>query len=293
MYQRIMLPLDGSSFSETAIPVALSIAERQGARIDVVAIPETPPESGVEGRMQEAAVDYLDRIGRQVKGDRDLEVQTTLLQGAVAATLEEFAAGSDTDLIVMATHGRGPFSRLWLGSVADALIRHAPCPVLLVRPDDHGREAASRFSSVRRVLLPLDGSAVAEAIVDHALAIGVEGQTRYTLLRVVQHPEVPISVYLPDTIQLVHAAEEVERQAERYLERIAAELTSRGAEVDTDMLVDPHPGSAILRYADEHAIDLVAMATNGHGGLKRTVLGSVTDKVLRGTDKPILIYRPT
>lgn len=292
MYKRIMVPLDGSSFSETAIPVALSIAERRGARIDLVTVPEMPPETDDQGRAREAATEYLERIGQQVRGDRDVDVQTTLLQGLIASTLEEFATGNDTDLIVMATHGRGSFSRLWLGSVADEMVRHAPSPVLLVRPDDHGKEAARRFSHLRHVLLPLDGSEGAEAIVEHALAIGVEGQTRYTLLRVVQHPEEPISVYLPDTIQMTRAAEEVERQAEQYLERVATELRSRGAEVDTDILLDSHTGTAILRYADEHAVDLVAMATHGRGGLTRTVLGSVTDKVVRGADKPILIYRP-
>ena len=82
------------------------------------------------------------------------------------------------------------------------------------------------------------------------------------------------------------------REANVYLDRIAARMKQDGFEVETRVLVDSRPASAILSYADDHEVDLIAMATHGRGGVPRAVMGSVTDKVVRGAHRPVLVVRP-
>lgn len=296
MSRHVMVPLDGSSFAETALPAALRLTEATGSSLELVMVQELGPVFAMEAweaAYPEAARTYLDDVVARMSNGSAREIETTVLVGRPASELDERSRESTTDLIVMATHGRGPVSRVWLGSVADELMRHTRTPILLVRPEHKEKVDLTDRPSFQRVLIPLDGSERAEAVLAEAVSLARGADGHYTLLRVVRYPDELVSAYVPGTIQMSQqVVDEGIREANVYLERVATRMRQDGLEVENRVLVDSRPASAILTYADENEIDLIAMATHGRGGVPRAVMGSVTDKVVRGAHRPVLVVRP-
>jgi nucleotide-binding universal stress UspA family protein len=310
MYRSLLVPLDGSDFGEHALPLALGLARRLGAALQVVRV-YVPPwgvyaelgghyDETVDRALRERDREYLDAVVKRLATIADIPLSSALLDGPVADMIDRHAAATGADLLVMTTHGRGPLARFWLGSVADALVRQGSIPVLVVRPQEAAPDLAQE-PVVRRVLIPLDGSALAEQVLEPALALGAATQAEYTLLRVVQ-PMIPgghipasakvsgLREPLLKQLQALHRQESTE--AQEYLERIAERLRARALTVQTRVVSQERPATAILEDASAHGADLIALATHGRGGLKRLLLGSVADKVLRGGATPVLVYRP-
>jgi nucleotide-binding universal stress UspA family protein len=194
----------------------------------------------------------------------------------------------------MTTHGRGPLSRFWLGSVADEFIRKTSVPVLLVRPKE-GTLDLSQEPVVRRVLIPLDGSGLAEQILGPAVALGSLMNADYTLLRVVCPPL--FTVYDPAAVAVSPvdqtSLEEERTQAQAYLDQVAQRLRARSLPVCTQVLVGMQPHQAILEEVQAQGVDLIALATHGRKGLTRLLLGSIADKLVRGAGVPVLVHRPS
>ncbi|HLU26580.1 MAG TPA: universal stress protein [Longimicrobiales bacterium] len=303
MYRSILLPLDGSPFGEHAMPLAVGIARRAGAvvqavhvhlPIGVTPIGHTPAPNMVqrlEAEARQAAQDYMDDIARRLSSLLGTAAQTVVLDGPIVPTLEDFLHRSEADLVVMTTHGRGPVSRAWLGSVADRLVRHASVPVLLIRPEAGDVPPPDQDPEIRNILVPLDGSHLAESVIEHATRLGRLYGARYTLLRVAA-PEVAVgyppaphgSWVIPD------AGESPDADAAReYLEGVADRLRGDGLEVETRVVRHLQPAVAILSAA-ERDVDVIAMATHGRGGISRAILGSVADKVIRGANVPVLAF---
>jgi nucleotide-binding universal stress UspA family protein len=308
MIRSVLVPLDGSPFGEHALPLALAVARRAGASLQLVHVHQSVPPASVAGvtvadavevmlRQEEQA--YLDDMAKHLPVS--VPVRTTLLDGAVAQAIHNRAAANGVDLVVLATHGRGALGRFWLGSVTDELIRLLPMPALLVRPREGGADLEHE-PALRHVLLPLDGSELAEQILGPALALGGLLGCRYTLLRVVKPALRP--AYLPEgtTIaglrhdavgkQLGEWERRLEEEARAYLEGVAGRLSGQGLEVQTRVVVDEQPAQAILREAQVRGADLIALETHGRRTLARLLLGSVADKVIRGTHLPVLVHRP-
>lgn len=309
MYETIMVPVDGSELAERAFPVALGLAARADAGIHLVyvhsALPPPMTEGGpemageVEEAVREQARAYLEETGERLSGE-GLSVSTAFLRGPVAATLAEEANGR-ADLVVMTSHGRGVFSRFWLGSVTDGVIRHARVPVLVLRTGGEGEGGAgiegparpedpARF---RRILVPLDGSPLAEAILGPAVELGRLTGASFLLLRVLAPIMGPGFGYedLPEGLE-VRQVEELRARAGEYLDGVTSRLGGDAPSVEGHTVVDPHPARAILDFAEERDVDLIALATHGRGGIRRLLLGSVADKLVRASRLPILALRP-
>jgi nucleotide-binding universal stress UspA family protein len=300
--RNILLPLDGSRFSEYALPVALDMARRSGARLHIVQVHEPPvpgayPESLVmlDERMDEALrsqeEEYLGGVAQRCQERAGILPATELLEGPVSTTLSAYAAETGIDQIIMTTHGRGGISRAWVGSVADSLVRRTAVPVLLLRPKDEALDW-SRHVAPRHVLIPLDGSALSEAAIEPALALGAFGGARYTLLRIVL--PIPFVAAPTMTVPIFDESGAVQSRADAdvYLEEVAARLRKRGVDVNVEAIVHSIPALGILDYAATRGIEVIAMATRGRGGWSRVALGSVADKVMRGSNLPTLLYRP-
>jgi nucleotide-binding universal stress UspA family protein len=312
MYHSILVPLDGSPLSEYALPAACDIARRSGAvlRLVHVHMPATPDPIYVEGlpvigeRMQSLDTDheraYLERIRDRIIAEQDLRVTMAIRDPAskvgrdtpIAAALAADAAATDTDLIVMTTHGRGGLARFWLGSVADALVHVSPVPVLSLRPDEPVPPIGPA-PVFQHILIPLDGSALAEQILEPALALGDRMQAAYTLLHVAE-PFVltgyaPLAQAAELDAQMTQAAL---AQGQRYLDGLAQRFRASGRKFHTQVLLAAQPAVAILDAARAHGADLIALATHGRSGLARLLIGSVADKVRRGADVPVMLYRP-
>jgi len=295
MYRSILVPLDGSAFGEHALPFAVSIARRAHAALHLVHVHVAagslglgviPDPQDAEQRTRELA--YLDGLAQQVSGGGKIAITTTLLDAPVAHALHTYAVTHAIDLMVMTTHGRGMLSRLWVGSVADRLIRQSPAPMLLVRPQDPAHDLDVE-PTIKHVLIPLDGSASAEQILPHALTLGMLTQAEYTLLQVGELALSGTELYGSEFDTPVR--ERVRARAQHYLDHVAAGLQAEGLNVRTKVVLG-WPAQDILDYAHEHEVDAIALATHGRSGMARLLLGSVADKVVRGAMAPVLLYRP-
>jgi nucleotide-binding universal stress UspA family protein len=295
MYRSLLVPLDGSAFAEYALPFAASIARRAGASLQVVQahVPaasfyigsELGAEITLDATVRENEAAYLDGVVKRLTENIPERVSRTLVDGLIADAIHEQALAVGADLVVMATHGRGPLSRFWLGSVADTLVRRLPMPILLVRPQE-GTPNLGAEVTVRRILIPLDGSELAEQILEPATALGRLTQAEYTLLRVLE-PFIPPPHKLHESL-FDHLA----REAQVYLDGVAERLRGRSLRVETRVVIDQFAAASILEEARVHAADLIALATHCRGGLPRLLLGSVADKVLRGALTAVLLHRP-
>ncbi|HEX7090599.1 MAG TPA: universal stress protein [Longimicrobiales bacterium] len=297
----IMVPLDGSVFSEQALPLARQLARKARAELHLVHVhlpvqpaPHAQGFAVYDGQLEEEArareAEYLASLANRTAELAGVVVRRALLEGPVAPALSRYAEEEGVGLVVMTTHGRGGLSRAWLGSVADALVREATIPVLLLRPRRDGM-AEEEPREFRRILIPLDGSPLAEQILEPAIELGRLADAEYTLLQVV----VPPFVLMPPTSAVV-----LEPDAEggvgphgtdQYLADVAARLREVGHRVKAVVETYPNAAQAVLDYARENAIDLIAMSTHGRTGFSRVALGSVSDKVLRGADVPVLLRR--
>ena len=192
----------------------------------------------------------------------------------------------------MMTHGRGGLSRAWLGSVAEGLIRRAPVPLLLLRQDtEWSREAVEPL--FRRVLIPLDGSLMAEEVLDHVFSLGTPEVTEYVILSVIApHHQLDSGDSGAETFPGRSQDEQQRDAAHHYLNRVAGDLRSSGALVTVRVEVHLHTAPGVLDAATEHHVDVIALSTHGRGSLSRLVHGSVADKILRGANVPVLVYRP-
>lgn len=300
MHRPVIVPVDRSSFAEDALPLAMQAARRLDAPVHLVLVHLPPPPliSGAHGieispvverelRIEEA--EYLHAVADRLRDPVGVEVQAVLLDGPVASTIAGHATAHDARMVVMSTHGRGGVSRFFLGSVADRLTRELHCPLLLVRPGPV--ETTQLASSHRRILVPLDGSGLAESVIDQVLAIFGSKDTELHLLRVVPVPIVTSPMgegFVPPQAMVDDHLE----QSEDYLQRAARRLEALGFTVSVESCLGAQVARSISDEAEEWHPDVIAMATRGLGGLQRTVLGSVADKVLRSATVPMLIWNP-
>ncbi len=301
----IVVPVDGSPLSEGALNTALALGKRLGARVHPVLV-HVPLPSGlqvpgsfdsatnIESALLAGSRRHVERIEQNLRGLHDEPVTVTVLRSraptnpfgepaAVAQVLQRFARERRADMIVMASHGIGGASRAWLGSVTDTLIRQLEVPVLVLRGQHTKTDA-----SFGHVLVPLDGSSASEKMLPIALAVAAGSDARLTVLQVWEPStkkvrKVPlVSVDRAD----VHTREL--RRRMRDLQVSMPEL--RGVKLAA--VTAKSPARGIFRFAAEHDVDLIAMTTRGRGGAARLVLGSVADKIVRGSPTAVLVLKP-
>ena len=281
MYERILVPTDGSDVALTAVDAAIVLAERFDAELHVLHVVEAEaalPEGADE------ATGELARLGREAA---EAAVDEALERGVAAqsAVLEDdevphrailaYAQEHDADLIAMGTHGRTGIGRWVLGSVAEQTVRESPIPVLTVH-EESGLDAD--FDSV---LVPTDGSDRAEAAATHAIRLASACDAALHVVHAVD-----VGMISEDTAGVaLDALEEAGRAAiDRVVERgEAAGLSSIEASVLTGRAY-----RAITDYAEEADVDCIVMGTHGRTGMDRFLVGSVTERVLRLSDVPVI-----
>jgi nucleotide-binding universal stress UspA family protein len=293
--------VDGTPFGEHALPLAAAIARRAAAALRVVHVFSARDAAGealrlvtVENwlaRQRQERREYLDRLSRRLKRAHPLELSAKLLEGTdVAEAVREASGGAD--LVVMATRGRGPWARLWRGSVATAVTRRARCPVLLTR----GRDDAPDLTDARppqNVLIPLDGTERAEEAVGAAASLGSRSRTRYTLLHVIRGWVFTDRTIDPHASMTPLPGEMTVAEARCYLRGAAGKLAGRGLAARTSVLIGDRPvADAITGYGEQSGADLIALTTRGRGALSRLFRGSVAEEVVQRSGVPVLLCRP-
>jgi nucleotide-binding universal stress UspA family protein len=301
-FRSILVPLDGSPFAEQALPLALLIGRVARSKVRLVLVHQVQAiQLGVQAARFQRSMDlaarraergYLRRVAARLGKPAGSQVVSTLLAGPVGDTLAHYVRDSRTELVIMSTHGRGPLQRAWLGSVADYLIRNLEVPVLLVRPSE-GASVSARPPSIKRIMVPLDGSSLAEAVLVPAEAVARLLGAEVMLLQVIPPPIANAAPPGPRSMSYHEEIIAIRRsEAHDYLRRMAERLEQQGVHARTAATFGAGVAEMILEMARRNRIDVIAVATSGHGGIRRLALGSIADKLVRAADQPVLVVRP-
>lgn len=298
----LLVPLDGSPFAEQALPWAAEIARASRARLRLALVhqvPSPPPLDEISSRLytkielalRKSEREYLRKTAERLRGEHEVQIARVMLQGAPAPALAEYVRDIGVDLVVMTTHGLGGIRRAWLGSVADRLVRSLEVPMLLIRPREE--TTPGEAPPVREILVALDGSRRAESVLAPAAALARVWGARLVLLQVV-HPFVLTT--RPPTVFPMGFDEELSRlarqEAQDYLDGIVEQLAEGGVDASSAAVLGSRAFDAIQDTARAPGTGMIALATHGRGGVRRLVLGSVADKLVRGGELPVLVTRP-
>jgi nucleotide-binding universal stress UspA family protein len=301
MYKTIMVPTDCSGFDREAIRVALRLAESSNAKVHLVRVSASTSLLGLAaagdglalaaGALQQeldTELAELYAVAAECRNSTTAEVTSSLEQGPVADALAGYANRHHVDLIVISTHGRRGFARLSLGSVTDSLVRLTTIPVLVVKPPRSylNPQVADSF---KRIVVPLDGSALAEQVLPRVATLAEMEGAELTLLYILK----PHS-YSQEQIQdlMLPWWEKDIASAEAYLFPIAAKLRRQGFAVSSDIVIGENVAEKIAEFARCEKADLIAIATHGRGGISRLIYGSVTDELMQSARVSVFVLHP-
>lgn len=310
LFRHIVVPLDGSELAERALSPALRMAramsalaadgEDNGSPIRLVLLRASSPTSLVAAdpflydelaRMaQDEAQAYLNATAAKLSA-APVIIETRTMAGPAAEAVVHYAEENDADLIVLSSHGRTGGSRWVYGSVAEKVLHHAPCAIVIIRS-----QAKLEMFQNRAILVPLDGSELAERALEPAMVLARGVGSDVMLLRVVPSPEpVPeglVSPGAPAASQRLMVEQKEREEAEAYLQQVYSSLPTAHLFFDV-AVASGYVADAIVDYATAHHVDLIVMSSHGRSGVSRWLYGSVAEKVLRGAECATMIIRNT
>lgn len=280
MFNKILIPLDGTAHAEHAFHLAQTLAPASNGQLQLLHVVDQAGDDTTGAKMA-TAHRYLSDLHRTARPTAN-KLCTHVAVGDVASIIVDTATQEKVDLLLMTAEGRLGFGRSILGGVAERVLRTAPCPMLVSRFPD----------KIQRVVITLDGSHLAEQALPLGLAVAQKLEAEVTLLQVAEAVKVAPSIA---NKWLQRAEADEERIAERltadaatYLQQVATKV---GGGVKTAVLHGPVV-SSIINYIETNHSDLIVMATHGFAGLNRWDYGHVTEKIMRGADTSLLITRP-
>jgi nucleotide-binding universal stress UspA family protein len=297
MYTRLLIPLDGSKTAEAVLPYGRTLARSLEIPVELLGVVDT---SALDNRVFGGSGDSETIIAQSIRSSEEYlnRVAKTFPDDNVRCMVETGKAeeviidkgGSDATLTAMATHGRSGFNRLLLGSVAEKVLRSSINPLILIRASE---EATSEgHATLRSVIVPLDGSELAETVLSPVVQLANALKLEVILLRAYQ---IPMNTYAgmedsyPIDYEKISGA--LKDEAQRYIEFKVAELKRNGIEKISSAIAEGSGAGEIVRLGQRTPDNLIAMCTHGRSGVKRWVLGSVTEKVVRLSGDPVLIIR--
>jgi nucleotide-binding universal stress UspA family protein len=299
MYTRVLIPLDGSKTAEKVLPYARSLASRLKVPVElmgVIDIAEMATHLSAENARyldkmieegERASRDYLKSIANTFPG---LSVSCALDKGRAAEAIIEKAAADKGTLITMATHGRSGINRWMLGSVAEKVLRGTSNPLLLVRAMEQA--SPGDVAQLTSVIVPLDGSELAESVLPAVIELAKKLDLEIILFRAFN---IPYGVYAGAdgyyAINFDQLIAEVKEEAKTYLEKKTEELKRKGIEKVSSLAKEGLSADEIISFGRQTPDNLIAMCTHGRSGVKRWVLGSVTETVVRHCGDPVLVIR--
>ncbi len=284
---RILFPTDRSDSAEQARRHASFLADRHGAQLHAIRVEEREADWNDVIDIQEADVLSDLRLDADPGALSPTQVvERSFVHPSVADGILSYAAEHDIDLIVMGTHGRRGVQRWMMGSIAEEVVRRSECPVLTVvaRTQDPDDEAPA---SVGRLLVPVDFSDPTDSLIGHAREIALAYDADIALLHVIEPVSLP-NAY--GTAPLTLDPDSVREDARAALEDRADRLREAGLDVDTHLRTG-HPAENILAAVEDEAADVVTIATHGRTGMRRILLGSIAEKVVRRA--PVLVFTVT
>lgn len=284
--QRVIIPLDGSELDEQAVGLGERMAEAFGGTIELVHVLTATPVPAVTIPDPVSMDSHLASVAARLS--TRFPVRTSVLEGDPAEELLALTAQTPDTMVVMASHGWSGLRRAVFGSIADTLVRAGSVPVAVVRGP-----ARARARVPRHLLVAFDGSDLAERSLPPAIRLAQTYGAEVHLVRVVN---ASFSPYLGQGFELSAAepallaelADQMHEEARSYLDEVATALRRQGIRVSWEVRAGV-PGEEIVRAAETSAADLILMCSHGRGGVRRWVLGSVTDTVMRTGLTPLLV----
>ncbi len=295
MYEKILLPLDGSDLAQQAIPYAEKLAGRLGSQIKLVHVRD--PHEDKYGNMHKF---YLQKIADAMKKDTEqyaeepgrdkIDIESIILAGDPAQEIVDYANKENVDLIVMSTHGRTGITRWALGSVADRVLRATRKPLALIRARN---VPPNKFPKniVNRILVTLDGSEQSEVVLPYVEELASRIKAEVALLHVLEPNYYVYTVggYNWD------AYSEKQRKSMKafytdYLKDMAEKFQRRGIPTKYQVIFGI-VAEVIIDFPEKIHADFVAMSTHGRSGVSRWVLGSVAERVLRAGNTSLFLIR--
>jgi nucleotide-binding universal stress UspA family protein len=299
MYRRILVPLDGSKLGERVLPYVRLLAEADPTPIVLLRVFEpVPPDlvglspgvslAEITAGVATEAQEYLDTVAISLKED-GLDVASLVKEGNPASCIADEGNRESGTLIAMSTHGYSGITRWVMGSVTDKVLHATTNPLLIVR----ARDPAATPPEVRleSVIVPLDGSALAEEALPHTVYLANALGLKVTPVRVTPTVDAYYRYAEYASADWDNAATLVDDQAAGYLDVIRQKLLRQGVSSVEERLLHGPPATAIADLARETKNNLVVMTTHGRSGLGRWVLGSVADRVVRNSGDPVLVVR--
>lgn len=296
MYERILVPLDGSELAQIALPYAQKLAGVLGSQIILIYISESADDryhhmhqfylqQMVEATKQNAET-FQDR--QQV---RTIKVDSVILVGDPAEEIVDYAGKEDIGLIVMSTHGRSGIKRWAMGSVAEKVLRATKQPMAIIRAKGARPDMLGERSILSKILVTLDGSKESEAVIPYIEELASELQVEIILLQVIAPDYHIYAAGGPEYgIYAEQQIESMKKFARDYLEGVSARLKQREVVAKPEIMFGT-AAEAIINFADQTNASLVAMTTHGRSGVSRWALGSVAERVLRAGNTPLLLVR--
>jgi nucleotide-binding universal stress UspA family protein len=299
MYDQMLIPLDGSETAEKVLPYARYLGSKLRLPIELLGVivieslASLIPASKAleldnmvveESRRMES---YLEQIARTF---HPLNARIAVEKGNPAEIIIDKAAVNQTNMIAMATHGRSGLDRWLMGSIAEKVLRGTRNPVLLVRAKANDKCGGER--SFRSVIVPLDGSEVAESVLPAITELAKKLKVGIVLVRAFH---VPPAIYAGGegyyAINYEAVRDQLKDEARSYLERKVDELRRQGIESVSFTTPEGLGADEIIALGRKTGESLIAMSSHGRSGVKRWVLGSVAETVVRHSDEPVLVYR--
>ena len=289
MFSKILVPLDGSSLAEQALPLARQFAEDRGAHLVFLRVvpyftvlaadPLLYEEMNRLG--EDEATAYLRRVRNGLADPQSADLVCEV--GSAADSILQYAQNNDVDLILMSSHGRSGLNRWVYGSVAERIMSHAPCPTLIVKADH-----STCHGIPERMLVTLDGSELAEKALPAALELAALGPELH-LLRVTTSGHIRFETDAMAEVFTDIESDEV-AQAQAYLQDQAGKLDIPDAKLAVEV-TKSSIAEAIIAYAAREDIGLIVMSSHGRTGLQRWIYGSVAEKVLHTARCATMIVR--
>jgi nucleotide-binding universal stress UspA family protein len=286
MFERILVPLDGSENAEIVFPYCADLAAKFASAVILVTVSETRTLD-----IDHLYNTYLKHARRKMRqnlevfGGRDtVALESEVLFGDPAREILRITEDKDAGLILLASHGTSAEGPWLLGHIAAKVLRATKRPVMLIR-ERAAKEALEQKKLLSKILVPLDGSKIGEAALCYAVTLAKKTAAEITLLEVFEQVKgvgaTGISYNIPDD-------ESVRKSLLSYLDHVAGPIKNEGLKVSTTVLFGIAADN-IVEYAEKNGIDLIAVSTHGRSGLGRWVFGNVTDKILHTGNVAVLV----
>ena len=296
MYEKILVPLDGSQLAEVALPYAEEIAAKLGAHLILLSVVESTEAQNYHNHqiyIQQKTEDAKYGAERYLEkwGGKAVKIESAFLVGYPAEEIVDYADKEGIGLIVIATHGRSGIRRWSLGSVADKVVRSATQPVAIIRAKDTRPDVREK-DMLNKILVPLDGSKESEDVIPYIEEFTSKLKAEVILLHVLERAQHIWAGNVEATL-IPYTEKEMEplkANTVGYLEKVGKLFRDKGITTSFEVRVGT-PAEEIVNLADEISVDLVAMTTHGRSGVSRWYFGSVADKVLHTGNTPLLFVR--